>query len=219
MTPTPADTETIWWLPLLRPLDLPTRRPTTVRPVSTTDAGDPSAADIAKGFADGREESLAEAYRRWSGLVYTLALRSVNDRGDAEEITQQVFVSAWRGRAGFDPETGTLGSWLVGVARHRIADHHAARTRHRRNVEAVIPAAAVSSGDEDRLVDRVVLADELDRLDDPRRTILKLAFYEDQTYSQIAEQLDLPLGTVKSHVRRGLLYLRTRLKEVTGDAS
>jgi RNA polymerase sigma-70 factor (ECF subfamily) len=143
----------------------------------------------------------------------------VNDPGDAEEITQQVFVSAWRGRASFAPDTGQLGSWLIGVARHRIADHHAARSRHRRNVEAATPAAVVSSGDEDRLVDRVVLADELNRLDDPRRTILKLAFYEDQTYSQIAEQLDLPLGTVKSHVRRGLLYLRARLKEVTGDAS
>ncbi|HEU4948474.1 MAG TPA: sigma factor-like helix-turn-helix DNA-binding protein, partial [Kribbella sp.] len=61
--------------------------------------------------------------------------------------------------------------------------------------------------------------DEISRMDDPRRTILGLAFYEDQTYSQIAEQLDLPLGTVKSHVRRGLLHLRDRLKEVTGGTS
>ena len=187
--------------------------------MSNTEAGEPSAADIAKGFADGREDSLEAAYRRWSGLVFTLALRSVNNRGDAEEITQQVFVSAWRGRASFNPDVGQLGSWLVGVTRHRISDHLAARSRQLRIVEATTPAAIVSSGDEDRLVDRVVLADELDQLDDPRRTILKLAFYEDQTYSQIAEQLDLPLGTVKSHVRRGLLYLRARLKEVTGDAS
>jgi RNA polymerase sigma-70 factor (ECF subfamily) len=190
-----------------------------VRLVSTTGAGDPSAADIAKGFAEGRPESLSDAYRRWSGLVYTLALRALNDRGDAEEVTQQVFVSAWRGRASFDPDAGQLGSWLVGVARHRIADQLADRGRQRRNLEAVTPMVVATSGEEDRLVDRVVLADEVNQLDEPRRTILKLAFYEDQTYSQIASRLDLPLGTVKSHVRRGLLHLRDRLKEVTGDAS
>jgi RNA polymerase sigma-70 factor, ECF subfamily len=187
--------------------------------VSTTEAGDPSAAEIAKGFADGRAESLSDAYRRWSGLVYTLALRALNDRGDAEEVTQQVFVSAWRGRGTFDPNAGQLGSWLVGIARHRIADHLTDRSRRQRNLAAATPAAIATSGEEDRLVDRVVLADEVNQLDEPRRTILKLAFYEDRTHSQIASQLDLPLGTVKSHVRRGLLHLRDRLKEVTGDAS
>jgi len=190
-----------------------------VRLVSTTEAGDPSAAEIAKGFADGREESLSDAYARWSGLVFTMALRVLNDRGDAEEVTQQVFVSAWRGRASFDPDAGQLGAWLVGIARHRIADHLADRSRRRRNLAAAVPAAIATNGDEDRLVDRVVLADEVNQLDEPRRTILRLAFYEDQTYSQIATRLDLPLGTVKSHVRRGLLHLRDRLKEVTGDAS
>ncbi|WP_328320040.1 sigma-70 family RNA polymerase sigma factor [Kribbella sp. NBC_00382] len=186
--------------------------------MSTTEAGDPSAADIAKGFAEGRAESLSDAYRRWSGLVYTLALRALNDRGDAEEVTQQVFVSAWRGRASFDPNAGQLGSWLVGVARHRIADQLADRSRQRRNLQAVAPETPTAS-EEDLLVERVVLADEVNQLDEPRRTILKLAFYEDQTHSQIASRLDLPLGTVKSHVRRGLLHLRDRLKEVTGDAS
>jgi RNA polymerase sigma-70 factor (ECF subfamily) len=77
------------------------------------------------------------------------------------------------------------------------------------------PAAAA----DDQLVDRVMLADELDRIDEPRRTILRLAFYEDRTYPQIADHLDLPLGTVKSHARRGLLYLRDRLREVNSDAS
>jgi RNA polymerase sigma-70 factor (ECF subfamily) len=187
----------------------------------TSTAGEPSPADIAKGFAEGREDSLAAAYRRWSRLVYTLALRVLGDRDDAEDVTQQVFVSAWRGRQTFDPAAGTLGSWLTGIARHRIADRLEARSRDRRNAAAVgetmvsQPAAAA----DDQLVDRVMLADELDRIDEPRRTILRLAFYEDRTYPQIADHLDLPLGTVKSHARRGLLYLRDRLREVNSDAS
>lgn len=191
-----------------------------VRGVTSSEAGLPSPADIAKGFAEGREESLADAYRHWSGLVFTLALRSLGDRADAEDVTQQVFVSAWRGRATFDPAHGQLGSWLTGITRHRIADRLTARHREHRNAEAVAGLAHTTTAPEhlaDDTVDRVLLADELAKLDDPRRTILRLAFYEDQTYPEIAEQLALPLGTVKSHVRRGLIHLRDRLKEVTGD--
>ncbi len=186
----------------------------------TSIAGEPSPAEIAKGFAEGREDSLAAAYRRWSRLVYTLALRVLGDRHDAEDVTQQVFVSAWRGRHTFDPSSGTLGSWLTGIARHRIADRLEARSRDRRNATAVGETlAAPQPVADDQLVDRLMLADELDRIDEPRRTILRLAFYEDQTYPQIADRLNLPLGTVKSHARRGLLSLRDRLKEVNSDAS
>lgn len=190
--------------------------------VSSSEAGAPSAADIAKGLAEGREQSLADAYRAWSRLVFTLALRALGDRADAEDVTQQVFVSAWRGRHNFDPSRGELGAWLTGITRHRIADRVAARQREHRNTEAVggllHSEAAPTVLDQDT-VDKVLLADELAKMDDPRRTILHLAFYEDQTYSAIADQLELPLGTVKSHARRGLLYLRDRLKEVKGDAT
>ena len=187
--------------------------------MTSAEADAPSPADIAKGFADGDEQSLADAYARWSGLVFTLALRSLQDRPDAEDVTQQVFVSAWRGRATFDPANGSLGAWLTGITRHRIADRLAARSRDQRNSSAamgLVDAGSPPTHVDDHTVDRVVLADELARLEDPRRTILRLAFYEDQTYPQIAETLDLPLGTVKSHVRRGLIQLRDRLKEVQG---
>nr|WP_202893680.1 sigma-70 family RNA polymerase sigma factor [Kribbella italica] len=188
--------------------------------VSTSAAGSPSPSDIAKAFAEGREESLADAYRQWSALVFTLAFKALGNRTDAEDITQQVFVSAWRSRATFDPATGQFGAWLTGITRHRIADRLSARSRDHRNTEAaaalVNSEAAADKVDQDT-VDRVLLADELAKIDDPRRTILWLAFYEDQAYPQIADQLALPLGTVKSHVRRGLLQLRDRLKEVKGD--
>ncbi|MBB6567070.1 sigma-70 family RNA polymerase sigma factor [Kribbella sandramycini] len=188
--------------------------------MASAEAGPPSPAEISKAFAEGRPDSLADAYRCWSSLIFTLALRALGNRADAEDVTQQVFVSAWRGRANFDPDSGQLGAWLTGITRHRIADRLAARGRDLRNTEVAAQLAgerpAVQVVD-DLTVDRVLIADELDRLGDPRRTILKLAFYEDCTYPQIAERLDLPLGTVKSHVRRGLLHLRDRLKEVTGD--
>jgi RNA polymerase sigma-70 factor (ECF subfamily) len=192
----------------------------TVRAVSSRDAGEPSVAEIARTFAEGRDAGLSAAYRRWSGLVFTLALRSLGSRADAEDVTQQVFVAAWRSRGTFDPDHGDLGAWITGITRHCIADRFAVRQRDVRKAEAAVRLADGGTAPQvvdESVVDRVTMADELARIDDPRRTILRLAFYEDRTHPQIAEQLGLPLGTVKSHIRRGLLQLRDRLREVSGD--
>src|SRR6187200_1722368 len=87
---------------------------------------------LADGFAAGDEWALREAYARWSPLVFRLALRSLGDRTDAEDVTQQVFISAWRTRSGFDDSRSALSAWIVGITRHRIADAHEARSRTRR---------------------------------------------------------------------------------------
>jgi RNA polymerase sigma-70 factor (ECF subfamily) len=174
---------------------------------------------LGKRFAGGEEAALGEAYERWSALVHTLALRSLGSRADAEDVTQQVFVAAWRGRHRYDPDRARLPAWLVGITRHTIADAHQVRTRVRRSEEAVTSQVAVGppSGSEERpiaerVADRIVVEDELLRIADPARTILRLAFYEELSHAQIADRLDLPLGTVKSHIRRSLTRLRDRLE-------
>jgi RNA polymerase sigma factor (sigma-70 family) len=166
---------------------------------------------LAAGFAAGDEWALREAYVRWSPLVFRLALRSLGDRTDAEDVTQQVYISAWRTRSGFDVSRSSLSAWIVGITRHRIADAHEARSRTRRLEEALVADASTQPAPvDDDLADRVMVAEELGRLEPVPRQVMQLAFYEQLSHSQIAEALGLPVGTVKSHVRRSLTRLRSR---------
>lgn len=91
----------------------------------------PGSADegVGERFRDGDERALEEIYRRWSPVVFTLALRSLGDRTDAEDVTQKTFVSAWGSRASFDPAKARVSTWLIAIARRRIADTHEARAR------------------------------------------------------------------------------------------
>ncbi|MEU0675854.1 sigma-70 family RNA polymerase sigma factor [Streptomyces sp. NPDC006172] len=170
--------------------------------------------EVARRLVAGEEACLAVAYRRWSTLVHGLALRSLGDAKEAEDITQLVFLGVWRGRAGYRPERGTFGAWIVGITRRKIADALSARTRRRDLVASAGSALALADPAPDRpetSLDRVLLHSELARLPAPQRRVLRLTFYEDLTQTQIAARTGWPLGTVKSHARRGIHQLRRRL--------
>ncbi|SBS70422.1 RNA polymerase sigma factor [uncultured Microbacterium sp.] len=168
--------------------------------------------ELAERFSAGDERALKEMYDRWSRLVYTLAVRSLGDRAEAEDVTQRTFVSAWTSRGSFQPARGSLGGWLVAIARRRIADAHEARSRTARIEEAMRSVAEEPVAEPVDVSDAIVLAHEIEQLEPDARAVVTLAFYQDLTHAQIAEQLAMPLGTVKSHIRRSLTRLRSRLE-------
>lgn len=196
------------------------RRPARLEGANMTTAVD-DAALLAERFVRGDERALAEIYGQWSALVYSLALRSLGDATDAEDVTQRVFVAAWQGRERYDPQRASLSAWLVGITRHSIADAHQARSRERTITAQV---AAITGDDalpapEVELADRLLIADEMARLEPLQRQVVQLAFFDDLTHLQIAERLGMPVGTVKSHIRRSLTKLRGRLEVSRGSAT
>jgi RNA polymerase sigma-70 factor (ECF subfamily) len=170
-----------------------------------------------RAFSAGDENALAEAYRKMGPLVFTLALRSLGERASADDVTQEVFIRAWKSRASYRPEAAKLPAWLVGITRNAINDALAARSRQHDLQQSALrlvsdPAKDAEIRDVEAVADRITLEDELERLGDPQRAIMRLAFYEDLTHDQISSRLQLPLGTVKSHIRRSLTRLRARLE-------
>ncbi|SEE94025.1 RNA polymerase sigma-70 factor, ECF subfamily [Streptomyces sp. 3213] len=171
--------------------------------------------ELARGLVAGDEDCLAAVYHRWSPLVRTLAQRSLGDADEAADVTQQVFLGVWRGRLGFRPERGTIGGWIVGITRRRIADALSARTRRLRLVTAAgaaLPLTEPAAHRPEAALDRLLVLRELARLPAPQQRVLRLAYYEDLTQTQIARRTGWPLGTVKSHARRGLHQLRFGLR-------
>ncbi|MFJ4470912.1 sigma-70 family RNA polymerase sigma factor [Streptomyces sp. NPDC089424] len=179
--------------------------------------------DLEARFAEGDDDCLAAMYQRFGPLVHALASRSLADRGEAEDVTQAVFLAAWRGRAGFAPERGALSAWLVGITRRKVADALAARYRRTELAEVagslLAGGAARAAAEPEAAIDRVMVATELEKLSSPQRQVLRLAFYDDLSQAQIADVTGWPLGTVKSHARRGLHRLARCLREDVGAAN
>lgn len=179
-----------------------------------------STEEVATLLTQGDGDALAEAFTRWSDLVHAIALRSVGQSDDAQDVTQQVFVSAWRSRHTLHPGPHALPRWLIGIARNCAADLHEQRRRSDRDAGAAAAAPRPTPvALDDQVADRVYLHYELQRLGPPREEILYLAVCDGLTHVEIAERTGLPIGTVKSHIRRGLRLLRDRLEEVRHDPS
>ncbi|MEM9038228.1 MAG: sigma-70 family RNA polymerase sigma factor [Actinomycetota bacterium] len=156
--------------------------------------------------------ALEEAYRLHGQTIYSFCSRAVGAERGAD-VTQEVFLTAWRRRERFDPGRGSLIGWLMGIAKHKILDAHRSASRLRAvedRATEVIELDTDRSGI-DEIADRMLVEEALCGLSDRARQAVEMAFWSDLTHTEIAHASGLPLGTVKSDIRRSLARLRTHL--------
>ena len=164
---------------------------------------------VAELLATGTDDALRAVYDRYGALVYTYCMRQLGV-GGAADAAQEVFIAAWQGRARFDPSRASLASWLLGIARHKVVDALRAQGRRPEPVADTETAPATEPGVDDEIAGRLLVLDALDALDERPRQVLALTLFEGRTNQQVADRLQIPVGTVKSDIRRGLQRLRAR---------
>ncbi|MCG6568643.1 RNA polymerase sigma factor [Tessaracoccus sp. ZS01] len=169
---------------------------------------------LSRDVAAGSREAFAAMYDRWSPLIHGFVRRKVAPPdADADDVTQQVFASAWSSRSSLVPGETALPGWLLVIARRRVADHWESRARHNRRVDEARRYSSTEDTTEQPADDRLLVTAVLDAMGDPKRKVLQLAFYDGLTHAEIADRLQMPVGTVKSHIRRGLLIVKDAWKE------
>jgi RNA polymerase sigma-70 factor (ECF subfamily) len=154
------------------------------------------------------ENAMEEIFRRYSGPVYSVALRVLHDTGQAEDVLQEVFLQLWRNPTAFVQNRGSLGAWLVVVARNRSIDL-LRRRKPSDSVDDVILASSINVADE---AERNIMMEKVHRalaeLPSEQRKNLELAYIEGLSHTEIASRTGDPLGTVKTRIRQALIALR-----------
>ena len=168
-------------------------------------------------MARGDQHALGELYDRHARLVFSLALRILQVRADAEDIVQEVFAQVWRQSGRYDPRRGAVAAWMLTLTRSRAIDRLRARRAR--------PETMTEPGDTERVPDAGVPPDlellsaeqverlrrALDQLPDAQRQALELAYYEGLSHTEVADRLAEPLGTIKTRIRQAVIKLREAL--------
>jgi RNA polymerase sigma-70 factor (ECF subfamily) len=157
---------------------------------------------------------VAALYDRYGRLIFSLALRIVQDHGAAEEITQDVFLRCWRSIDRYHAQQGSLAAWLLAITHHRAIDELRSRRgkdlRREISDEAIHPLAAPDTGYDAALL-RGEVQEALHLLPPAQRDVIELIFWGGLTRREVAERLQLPLGTVHTRLRLGMEKLRSAL--------
>lgn len=158
------------------------------------------------------QQAMTEIFGRYARLVYSVAVRVLNDNGQAEDVTQEIFFQLWQNPESFLASRGSLASWLLVVARNRAID----RLRQRRYAEPADEMIVASATNLENEVECSIMMQRVQRfmgdLPTDQQQTLQLAFWEGLSHSKIAERTGQPLGTVKTRIRSALTNLRKRLE-------
>ena len=171
--------------------------------------------ELLKAIAARDEVALAQLYDHYRVILFGLLMRILNNREEAEDVLQEVFLQVWRKAEDFDEDRGRPFTWLVTLARSRGIDRLRALGARERVAEAsareVSEAVSDAATDAFQSEQRGIVSDALAKLPDDQKRPIMLAYFEGLTQSEIATHLGAPLGTVKTRMRTGLIRLRELL--------
>ncbi len=165
--------------------------------------------------AEGDQQAFSDFYKLTAARVFAAIVRMIHDRGEAEDVLQEVYTNAWRRADSFDPDRGSAMTWLLTLARNRTID----RMRQHREApldeeaaaeiedEALTPQDSAQCSEERRRLEQCLAA-----LDPQQGRAVREAFFSGATYSELAQRLSVPLGTMKSWIRRSLQQLKLCLE-------
>lgn len=194
------------------------RIPTALMSHSPT--SDPTCTLLQRIAASDRE-ALAPLYDMHASLLFGILLKMLNSRDEADDVLQDVFLQIWRKAGSFDPAKGKAISWMVVVTRHKAQDFIRKQNRYRTRVQSAAQEqqqeqqrweTVTGSPTREGLYDRERLQAALQIIPEKQREVITLAFLNGLSHSEVAAQLDEPLGTIKSRVRRGLAELHGLLQ-------
>jgi RNA polymerase sigma-70 factor (ECF subfamily) len=169
------------------------------------------------GIPRGDRAALQTVYRLTSAKLFGLVLRILGDRGEAEDVLQEVYVTVWRKAADFDAGRASPMTWLIAIARNRAIDRLRASKQSRRmdpidEALEIADGRPIADGALETSEDNARLHGCLEQLARDERAALRGAFFDGNTYEDLALRLSIPLGTMKSRIRRALMKLKTCLE-------
>lgn len=167
--------------------------------------------DVLRRVAGGEKAALAELYDRHSGMMLALGVRIVGVRRDAEDILHDVFIEAWRHAGDYDPRRGSVKTWLLLRMRSRCLDRVRSHAFSKTDALTTEPMRSGQSERLDRGIDGARARSLLDTLPQGQREVLELGYLQGLSFSEIADVLGIPVGTVKSRVSAAMLKLREDL--------
>lgn len=171
------------------------------------------------------ESALEEVIAAYGGVVFGIARRVIADAAMAEEVAQDAFLALWRRPGAFDPDRGSLQSFLIGIARNKAIDLVRREESRRRTKDALIaeaealPAVAAAPSASEGFGERQEMTAALQKLSPLQREAIVLAYFGGRTYREVAEELEIPEGTAKTRLRDGLIRLRDLLGSPRGSGS
>jgi RNA polymerase sigma-70 factor (ECF subfamily) len=165
-------------------------------------------------IADGDPAAVQACLQQYGGLVWSLARRYLGNAPETEDAVQEVFIELWKSAGRFDPSKSSEQSFVAMIARRRVIDRLRRRGR-RLDLDTIDDEGPEPPTDEhvgiERTTEARLAAESFAELPPDRRRVLELSVYQGLTHQEISQTLEMPLGTVKSHITRGLAHVRERL--------